>query len=86
LKTVPRQVASLPGWFVFALRALGIRLTAPAGLRPPAEDCDEVANKIEDRLTAAALGAKFGSSSLTVRAQSFAAKILEMVRLHRMLA
>ena len=32
---MPRQVASLPGWFVFALRALGIRLTAPAGLRAP---------------------------------------------------
>jgi hypothetical protein len=32
---VSREVASLPGWLVFALRALGIRLTAPAGLACP---------------------------------------------------
>jgi hypothetical protein len=65
LKAVPRQVASLPGWFVFALRALGIRQRR-LGWVPLAEGCDEVANKIEDRLTTAALGAEFGSSSLTV--------------------
>ena len=59
------------------LEPLGIRLTVPAGLASPwAEVCDEVTSNIEDRLTAAAY-AEFGSSSLTVRAQSFAPKILE---------
>jgi hypothetical protein len=58
---------SVPPWMA-CLRAQGSKGASQRRLScvPLAEGCDEVANKIKDRLTAAALGAEFGSSSLTV--------------------
>jgi hypothetical protein len=54
LKKVPRKVTSLEG-LTSPLEPLGIRLSAGWAGVPPAEVCDEVANNIGDRLTAAAL-------------------------------
>jgi hypothetical protein len=78
LKKVPRKVTSLEG-LTSPLEPLGIRLSAGwagvplgGGLR---RGCQQHRGSADCRSFA-----EFGSSSLTVRAQSFAPKILETSR------